>query len=300
MIGDNVEVTVLRISGNRVSLGIKAGNETRIIRAELKSHSQRWCMSDDFFPRRRCRRSQLDLESIGVAEPVAPEKRATRSAAAVEQPAAMPEATVKGDRSSFFDIETVPDEERMASFDLPELRRFQVFRPSGAESHVELLKATVAEIVEKLKSIVAPKAISRNAGRHRKAGKNRDGVYKGDRRGGDDARQRRKTACGSDQVAFDDAGYCKIVSMAVCRARKVTCSVVGQSDNEGPGYGKLVAAFLLGCALPLSKDRQVQHCRFRSAGNLLAVGAARRAAVEDRRDALEGSSARSLSAAISQ
>lgn len=35
-IGDNIEVVVQRIAGNRVVLGIKAPRETRIIRKEIE------------------------------------------------------------------------------------------------------------------------------------------------------------------------------------------------------------------------------------------------------------------------
>lgn len=35
-IGDNIEVVVQRISGNRVVLGIKAPRETRIMRTEVE------------------------------------------------------------------------------------------------------------------------------------------------------------------------------------------------------------------------------------------------------------------------
>ncbi len=40
MIGDNVRITVLKISGNRVSLGIQAPADVRIKRLELSKQSQ--------------------------------------------------------------------------------------------------------------------------------------------------------------------------------------------------------------------------------------------------------------------
>lgn len=193
-------------------------------------------MSDDFSLDGDAVDLNSDLESIGVAEPVAPKKRATRSrAAAVEQPAAMPEATVKGEPIIFFDIETVPDEERMASFDLPELPPIPEYSdPSELPNHVELLKATVAEIVEKLKSIVAPKSYLEMLVGIEKAGKNRDGVYKAIAAAGDVRGSVEKLHADRIKLLSTTPEYCKIVSMAVCRGdEKVTCSVVGQSNSEG-------------------------------------------------------------------
>lgn len=38
VIGDNVVVTINRISGNRVAIGVEAPREVRIIRGELERH----------------------------------------------------------------------------------------------------------------------------------------------------------------------------------------------------------------------------------------------------------------------
>ena len=38
MIGDNIVVTINRISGNRVAIGIEAPREIRIVRGELERH----------------------------------------------------------------------------------------------------------------------------------------------------------------------------------------------------------------------------------------------------------------------
>ena len=38
MIGDNIVLTINRISGNRVAIGIDAPREIRVVRGELKRH----------------------------------------------------------------------------------------------------------------------------------------------------------------------------------------------------------------------------------------------------------------------
>ena len=38
LIGDNVVVTINRISGNRVAIGIEAPREVRVVRGELERH----------------------------------------------------------------------------------------------------------------------------------------------------------------------------------------------------------------------------------------------------------------------
>lgn len=40
VIGDNVRVVVFRISGNRVTLGIQAPNDVRIVRVELELYPE--------------------------------------------------------------------------------------------------------------------------------------------------------------------------------------------------------------------------------------------------------------------
>ena len=40
LIGDNVKITINRISGDRVSIGISAPDEVRILRGELKEELQ--------------------------------------------------------------------------------------------------------------------------------------------------------------------------------------------------------------------------------------------------------------------
>lgn len=41
VIGDNIVVTVSRIAGNRVSIGIEAPRDVRIVRGELERHTVR-------------------------------------------------------------------------------------------------------------------------------------------------------------------------------------------------------------------------------------------------------------------
>jgi carbon storage regulator len=40
VIGDNIRVVVHRVAGNRVTIGIEAPNDVRIIRGELQVHDQ--------------------------------------------------------------------------------------------------------------------------------------------------------------------------------------------------------------------------------------------------------------------
>jgi carbon storage regulator len=39
LIGDNVVLTINRISGNRVAIGIEAPRQVRVVRGELKPHA---------------------------------------------------------------------------------------------------------------------------------------------------------------------------------------------------------------------------------------------------------------------
>jgi carbon storage regulator len=40
VIGDNIRVVIHRVAGNRVTIGIEAPNDVRIIRGELQVHDQ--------------------------------------------------------------------------------------------------------------------------------------------------------------------------------------------------------------------------------------------------------------------
>lgn len=40
VIGDNIRVVIHRVAGNRVTIGIEAPNDVRIIRGELQAHDQ--------------------------------------------------------------------------------------------------------------------------------------------------------------------------------------------------------------------------------------------------------------------
>lgn len=39
IVGDNIRITVNRISGNRVALGVSAPDSTRVLRGELQSYA---------------------------------------------------------------------------------------------------------------------------------------------------------------------------------------------------------------------------------------------------------------------
>ena len=47
VIGDNIRVVIHRVAGNRVTIGIEAPNDVRIIRGELQAHDQTFEIEHD-------------------------------------------------------------------------------------------------------------------------------------------------------------------------------------------------------------------------------------------------------------
>lgn len=47
VIGDNIRVVIHRVAGNRVTIGIEAPNDVRIIRGELQAHDQTFEIEQD-------------------------------------------------------------------------------------------------------------------------------------------------------------------------------------------------------------------------------------------------------------
>jgi len=47
VVGDNVEIVINRITGNRVSIGIEAPDDVKIIRGELKPFADEFEAADD-------------------------------------------------------------------------------------------------------------------------------------------------------------------------------------------------------------------------------------------------------------
>jgi carbon storage regulator len=47
VIGDNIRVVIHRVAGNRVTIGIEAPNDVRIIRGELQVHDQEVAYEDN-------------------------------------------------------------------------------------------------------------------------------------------------------------------------------------------------------------------------------------------------------------
>ncbi len=71
VIGDNITLVVSRISGNRVTLGIEAPPEVRIVRGELKPLDDK----NKVVPLRRATTITIDVENIDV-ESLSMEKQA--------------------------------------------------------------------------------------------------------------------------------------------------------------------------------------------------------------------------------
>ncbi len=62
VIGDNITLVVSRISGNRVTLGIEAPSEIRIVRGELKPLGD----ESKVVPIRRATAVTIDVESLAM------------------------------------------------------------------------------------------------------------------------------------------------------------------------------------------------------------------------------------------
>ena len=63
VIGDNITVVVSRVAGNRVTLGIEAPAEVRIIRGELKPQDRE---VQKVVPMRRAATVTIDVESLAL------------------------------------------------------------------------------------------------------------------------------------------------------------------------------------------------------------------------------------------
>ncbi len=63
VIGDNITVVVSRVAGNRVTLGIEAPADVRIIRGELKAQAQE---QKTVVPMRRAAMVTIDVESLAL------------------------------------------------------------------------------------------------------------------------------------------------------------------------------------------------------------------------------------------
>ncbi|MCC6510739.1 MAG: carbon storage regulator [Pirellulaceae bacterium] len=63
VIGDNITVVVSRVSGNRVTLGIEAPTDVRIIRGELKSQDAEL---QKVVPIRRAATVTIEVESLAL------------------------------------------------------------------------------------------------------------------------------------------------------------------------------------------------------------------------------------------
>lgn len=55
VIGDNIRVVVHRVAGNRVTIGIEAPNDVRIIRGELQDHASPYADAEDGYAHRYAR-----------------------------------------------------------------------------------------------------------------------------------------------------------------------------------------------------------------------------------------------------
>lgn len=63
VIGDNITVVVSRVAGNRVTLGIEAPTDVRIIRGELKAQDLE---VQKVVPMRRAATVTIDVESLAL------------------------------------------------------------------------------------------------------------------------------------------------------------------------------------------------------------------------------------------
>ncbi len=63
VIGDNITVVVSRVAGNRVTLGIEAPADVRIIRGELKAQDKE---VQKVVPMRRAATVTIDVESLAL------------------------------------------------------------------------------------------------------------------------------------------------------------------------------------------------------------------------------------------
>ncbi len=63
VIGENITVVVSRVAGNRVTLGIEAPADVRIIRGELKPQGQE---VQKVVPMRRAATVTIDVESLAL------------------------------------------------------------------------------------------------------------------------------------------------------------------------------------------------------------------------------------------
>lgn len=64
VIGDNITVVVSRVAGNRVTLGIEAPSDVRIIRGELKAHDRE--LQQVVPMPRRAATVTIDVESLAL------------------------------------------------------------------------------------------------------------------------------------------------------------------------------------------------------------------------------------------
>lgn len=63
VIGDNITVVVSRVAGNRVTLGIEAPSDVRIVRGELKPQPKE---VEKVVPMRRAATVTIDVESLAL------------------------------------------------------------------------------------------------------------------------------------------------------------------------------------------------------------------------------------------
>ena len=68
VIGDNITVVVSRVAGNRVTLGIEAPSDVRIVRGELKAHEKEAGKPEvkKVVPLRRAATVTIEVESLAL------------------------------------------------------------------------------------------------------------------------------------------------------------------------------------------------------------------------------------------
>ena len=68
VIGDNITVVVSRVAGNRVTLGIEAPSDVRIVRGELKAQEKEAGKQEvkKVVPMRRAATVTIDVESLAL------------------------------------------------------------------------------------------------------------------------------------------------------------------------------------------------------------------------------------------